>query len=440
MVRVLRERNFRLLFIGQATSSLGDRFVPVALTFAVLQLSHSAADLGYVLGAQAVAQVAFLLVGGVVADRFSRRFLMMGADTFRGVGELILGASLISAHPPVAVVAVLGAAQGIGGAVFAPAASGLTANVVPRKELQQANALIQTAAAVAAVAGPAIAGVCVVTIGAGWAILADGATFLVNVAALAFIKIDLPQRARTSSMIGDLKTGWKDFSARKWFRTMVFGASFFNLLYGAYNVIGPVASLHLYAGAAMWATASSAAGFGSIAGGITVTTVKPKREWRLAAAVPLVGLYALAPLVIVLHLDIAAVAVAAALGGAGMTAFGTIWKTVVQQQIPEHLLSRAVSYDYFGSLVALPTGLAISGALIATVGIRPLLWVVAAVQLLTIAVLALSPSVQAVGRQEADVRCAADSETPASASESGEESPGQRSAPAVRARGDAEEK
>jgi len=400
-VRALRERNFRLLFIGQATSALGNRFVPVALVFAVLHLSHSAADLGYVLGADALAQVAFLLAGGVIADRFSRRGLMMGADAFRGIGELILGASLITLHPPIAFVAVLGAAQGIGGAIFGPAASGLTANVVPKENLHQANALMQTSSAVAAVAGPAIAGVCVLTIGAGWAILADGVTFLVNVVALSFINAELPKRAKTTSMLGDLRIGWAEFSSRKWFRTLVVGASFFNLLYGAYAVIGPVASLRLYSGATMWATASSAAGFGAIAGGLVVTALRSRREWRLAAAVPLIGLYALAPLLIALHLDIAAVAVAAALGGAGLTSFGAIWMTVVQQQVPEHLLSRVISYDYFGSLVALPIGLAVSGALIGVVGVKPLLWAVAAVQILAIGVLALSPSVQAVGRRTA---------------------------------------
>lgn len=415
-VRVLRERNFRLLFIGQATSALGDRFVPVALVFAVLHISYSAADLGYVLGSQALAQVAFLLIGGVVGDRFPRRILMMGADTFRGLGELALGASLILAHPPILLLGVLGAAQGLGGAVFAPAASGLTANVVPREDLQQANALIQTVTAVAAVAGPAIAGLCVVTVGSGWAILADGVTFLINVVALGFINVEMPKRARASSMLADLKHGWTEFSSRKWFRTIVIGASLFNLLYGAYSVIGPVASLRLYGDATMWATAASAAGFGSIAGGIAVTTMKARREFRLAWAVPLIGLYALTPMLIVLHLDIAAVALAAACGGAGLTAFSAIWMTVVQKLIPEHLLSRVVSYDYFGSLVALPAGLALSGVLIPVVGIKPLLWVIAAVQLLTIAVLALSPSVRAVGRRGA-------TEMPAP------ETSGQRSAP-----------
>lgn len=396
-MRVLRERNFRLLFLGRSTSALGDYFVPVALVFAVLKISHSAADLGYVLGVQALAQVLFLLIGGVVADRFPRRRLMMGADTFRGAGELILGFILIAGHPPVALIAVLGAAQGIGGALFSPAATGLTANVVPREHLQQANSLFQTAYAAAAVTRQAIAGVCVVTIGSGWAILADGVTFFINVVALAFINAEIPPRAKTTSMFADLKLGWVEFSSRKWIRTIILGATLFNLLYGAYTVVGPVASLHLYDGAAMWATVSASAGFGAIAGGV-IAAVLARRELPLSRAVPLIGLYALTPMMIALHLDLAAVAVAAALGGAGLTAFSATWNTAVQKLVPEHLLSRVFSYDYFGSLVALPVGLALSGALIPALGIRPMLWIIAAVQVLTIAVVALSPSVRAVGK------------------------------------------
>ena len=69
----LRERNFRRLFIGQSVSALGNALVPVALAFAILDLTHSPADLGYVLGAETAAQVVFLLAGGVIADRLSRR-------------------------------------------------------------------------------------------------------------------------------------------------------------------------------------------------------------------------------------------------------------------------------------------------------------------------------------------------------------------------------
>ena len=80
-VGALSERNFRLLFVGQSVSSLGSARVPVALAFAVLDLTHSPADLGYVLGAEAVAQVVCLLAGGVIADRLSRRAVMLAADS-----------------------------------------------------------------------------------------------------------------------------------------------------------------------------------------------------------------------------------------------------------------------------------------------------------------------------------------------------------------------
>jgi MFS family permease len=69
----LREPNFRAVFIGQATSALGNGLVPVALAFAVLQLTGSTTDLGLVLTSEFVAQLALFLAGGVVADRISRR-------------------------------------------------------------------------------------------------------------------------------------------------------------------------------------------------------------------------------------------------------------------------------------------------------------------------------------------------------------------------------
>jgi MFS family permease len=89
-----QERNFRLLFVGQTASALGNTLVPVALAFAVLDLTGSAADLGLVLGAEAAALVVFVLIGGVIADRFPRRTLMVAADSVRGAAQLTLGVLL----------------------------------------------------------------------------------------------------------------------------------------------------------------------------------------------------------------------------------------------------------------------------------------------------------------------------------------------------------
>jgi len=103
----LRERNFFLLFVGQSVSSLGNALVPVALAFALLDLTHSAADLGYVLGAEAAAQVALLLAGGVIADRISRRTVMLASDVVRAAAEAVLGIVLLTGRPSVWLSACL---------------------------------------------------------------------------------------------------------------------------------------------------------------------------------------------------------------------------------------------------------------------------------------------------------------------------------------------
>src|ERR671932_761448 len=93
---VLREREFRLVFGAQVVSLFGDGIVPVALAFAVLDLTGSATDLGLVLAARTVPLVACLLAGGVVADRVSRRRVMIAADVVRLVSQGLLGAMLVS--------------------------------------------------------------------------------------------------------------------------------------------------------------------------------------------------------------------------------------------------------------------------------------------------------------------------------------------------------
>src|SRR5579883_3240229 len=92
----LRERPFRLLFAGQAVSLLGDAFVPVALAFAVLGIGGSASDLGFVLAAEVVPFVVLLLAGGVVADRVSRRKLMLASDLVRLAVQGAVAALLIA--------------------------------------------------------------------------------------------------------------------------------------------------------------------------------------------------------------------------------------------------------------------------------------------------------------------------------------------------------
>lgn len=397
-MNALRERNYRLLFIGQSVSSLGNNFVPVALAFAVLKLTHSASDLGLVLGAEAVSQLCFLLVGGLVADRLSRRSVMVSADLVRSTGEIALGLSLIFSHPSIAWIASCGAIQGLGAAFFTPASSGLVPSVVSPENLRQANALRQTMTSVALVVGPAVAGICVASIGAGWAIVLDGLSFLANVAFLLQIQATNTIRREKVPLLHDIARGWRVFWGRDWFRALILGASLFNMAYGAYVVLGPTISLRAYHGPRMWVIASASSGVGSIVGALLATRLH--LTGRFVSYVPLIGLYSLLPTALALHFDATLVAVAGVLGGAGLTTFGIKWQTTVQRQTPEELLSRASSYDYLGSLVALPIGLTIAGPISALVGLRQMLLIVAGIEIAVVLVMSFLPSVRRIPREE----------------------------------------
>jgi len=386
------ERNFRLLFIGQTVSSFGNALTPVALAFAVLQLTGSVSALGNVLAASAAALVVFLLIGGVIADRVSRRALIVAADAVRGGAQLALGLLLITGHPSVLTLAALSATIGMAAAAFMPASMGLLPSLVRKDHLQEANALQQTASAAAGVAGPAVAGICVATVGPGWAIIADAGTFFVNVVVLSFIQYQQVPRAAGQHWLRDLHDGWRDFVARAWFRDIVIGASVFNLLYAAYLVVGPDTSRHYYGGAWAWAAAVTVGTAGSVAGGLVAIRLHPRHPLRLA--VPIAALASLEPLAFAALMPIAVIAVSAALAGAGITLFQILAQTSMQKNIPEEMLSRASSYDWFGSLIAFPVGLAIAGHVAALVGPRPVLFGVGVLIVSVLALLFCAPSVR----------------------------------------------
>jgi len=378
----LRERNFLLLFVGQSVSGLGNALVPVALAFALLDLTHSAADLGYVLGSEAAAQVAFLLAGGVIADRISRRAVMLTSDVVRGAAEAILGIILITGRPSVWVIGVLAAVQGVAGAAFLPASSGLVPSLVSPENLQPANQLQQVGGAATSIAGPALAGVLIVTTSPGWAILLDAATFGVSVILLAAMRIDSAPRPVRQHFLVDLREGWDEFRSRNWLWPMVLAFSVVNMLFGAYSVLGPVASQRYLGGAAAWATVATVGGIGSVAGGLLAARLRPKHPLRAGVAVA--ALAGFAPLGFAAGFPVPAIAAVAALAGTATIIFLSLFNTTMQRQVPGDSLSRVSSYTWFGALIAYPLGLAVAGPVASVLAIRAALLGIGSLMILAI--------------------------------------------------------
>src|SRR5919206_2151686 len=215
-LRALGRRDFRLLFTGQVVSLIGDGMVAVALAFAVLDLTGSVADLGFVLAARNVPLVAFLLVGGVYADRLPRRTVMVAADLVRCASQGTLAALLISGHAHLWQLVLLQAVHGTGSAFFNPASVAVIPETVEPRLLPEANALRGIAFAMGDLVGPALAGILVTAFGSGWAIAADAGTFALSAAALAGIRPAPREAAEARGVLGDLADGWREFRSRTW--------------------------------------------------------------------------------------------------------------------------------------------------------------------------------------------------------------------------------
>jgi MFS family permease len=265
-VAVLRQRDFRLLFGAYAVSVLGDRMVTIALAFAVLHLGGSASDVGIVLAARTLPLVASLLVGGVVADRTSRRAVMVSADVSRLATQGALAALLITGEPSIAAIAVLSGLSGLATGFFEPASTGLMPAVVAPERLQQANGLRATAMAGGEIAGPVLAGGLVAAAGAGYALAVDAVTFGISALLLAGLRLSPRVRREASTFIADLKEGWGAFRSRPWVWSIVASASIGNVLWGAWSSLArwsprPISAAPRCGAAcsARWGSARSAA-------------------------------------------------------------------------------------------------------------------------------------------------------------------------------------
>jgi MFS family permease len=367
MMRVLREREFRLLWLGQAASTVGDRLVFVALALYVTEIG-TPTDVGVVLAAHALTLVACVMLGGVWADRLPRHRLMLATDLVRCAAQALLAVLIFTGAVEIWMILAIGVVYGAAEAFFRPAFTGLVPQTVPEEMVQDAQAANSIVETVAEFAGPALATVFVLGVGAGWAFAFDAATFLVS----ALFLLQMRPRARgervpAASVVAELRDGWGEFRAHAWvWGTVAIFSVLLLVALAPYFVLGPTVAEEVYGDRAVYGVLAAALGAGTIAGALIGFRWRPARPllaglvlnlaWPLAVALFAVGLPE--PL-------IAAVFV---LSGVGLSLFGIWWHTSLAHNIPPHALSRVSSYDWMGSLALLPLGYVLSGPVGEAVG------------------------------------------------------------------------
>lgn len=390
-IGVLKERNFRLFFIGQATSQIGSSMAPVAVTFAVLAHGN-ATDVGLVSAAGLIPLVVLLLVGGVIADRFSRRRVMLTSDLLRTVAQIVLGCWILAQPPPLWSFMTAAALVGAASAFFNPAMTGLVPQVASKENLQQANAVYGLSGSIAGIVGPAIAGVIIAASSAGWAVLVDGLTYGASVLSLYLIAIDWVAAPSAQSFLRQLKQGWSEFWARTWLWVIVVEFSLVNaLIFAPFFVLGPVVAKHSLGGAPAWGLALAFEGAGSLLGGAVMLRWRPRRPLLVASLVTLASAWPM--LVLARSGPLWLLACGTFVGGVGLAIFGTLWTSTLQHEVPSAVLSRVSAYDWFGSLVLLPIGFVLVGPISNSIGITAtILGATALFVVLNLAVLAV-PSI-----------------------------------------------
>ncbi|TMK57747.1 MAG: MFS transporter [Actinobacteria bacterium] len=277
-LEVLREPGFRRLFLGRTTSLVGDGMSLVAIAFAVLHLDGSATDIGVVFAAHSLLLIALVLVAGVVGDRISPRLSMLGADLLRTGAMGLMAALLLTGTAEIWHIAVLYAIDGAGSAFFNPASNAIVPQIVPTRRLQDANALLELSRSLGKVVGPALAGIMLGLGSPGAAIAVDAGTFAISAFSLLGLQAARVETAERTSFFGEMRHGWREFSARSWLVAVVCGAAVVNAIYyPAIQVLGPTVAQESLGGSGAWALIATAAGVGALLGGAVALSIRPRR-------------------------------------------------------------------------------------------------------------------------------------------------------------------
>ena len=385
---LLREPGFARLFAARLISAAGSAMTPIALPFAVLDdLGGTPSQVGVLIAAGSLSQVAMQLFAGAFADRGSRRRQMIGSDLLAAGAQGAIAILLLSGHATFGALLALHALCGITFALHFPAAVGLVPLVVARDRLQAANALLSIAQASAFALGATAAGILAATAGAGFALAIDAASFAASALLVAGIRPSEQVRSQGTSFLRELRDGFREFTAHTWLWTIVLQFTFMLMAwFGAWAVLGPVVAKQSLGGASSWGWIAGAQGVGLIAGGGLALRVHFRRPMLAATLFCLPS--AAVPLLLAGPAPVAAIAAAAFAAGLGFQVFSVLWNTALHTRVAPEALSRVSSYDVLGSIALVPVGEALAGIGAERLGTPPtLLLCCAGIVLPTLAVL-----------------------------------------------------
>jgi MFS family permease len=360
----LRHRDFGWFWLGQSASIAGNGIFRVALPLEVLRLTGNPFDLALVLAVDQIPTVLFLLVGGALVDRLSRRLIMLVSDIVGGLAMLTMSVLIGTGDVRLWHLMVLALITGIATALYLPASSAIVPDLLPAELLTGGNSLMSLSQSLGEfLLGPLVGGVIVALAGTSWAFGIDGATFLISAGCLALVsRIPRNQPDEKSTMREEIKAGLRYSVSRRWLWWNMIAMGVANL--AAYLPLFVVMPLlvkdELKAGSFGLGLVYAASGVG---GALTSLWARRRDAPRRPIAAMWIAMTTGSAAVCLLGGSPTlwlAVLFSAVMWG-GVTYANIVWFSALQERVPGELLGRVMSLDLLFGIALGPVGFFLGG-------------------------------------------------------------------------------
>jgi predicted MFS family arabinose efflux permease len=368
----LRYRDFALLWGGQTVSMAGNGIYTVALPLEVLRLTRSPVDLALIVAARTVPSVLLLLIGGNIADKTTRRLLMLACDAICAFSVGVAAALIATGHIQLWTLGVLSAVFGLASAFFRPASTAIIPDILPAEMLVSASSLSSFSQSLAQfLLGPLAGGLVVAVIGPSWAFGLDAGSFVVSAACLAVMRTPGHRSARRGKSTDGIMAGLRFCRSQPWLWWSMIGFGIGNLAcYAPIFVLEPLLVKRVFDGGPMvLGILFAASGLGGVAASFYAgRRPAPRRPMRVIWLISAFAGLAAVALGLAPWLWLAIVCVGVV--WAGISYVNLQWFPVMQREIPSDMLGRASSVDWAVSLALAPMGTVAGGFAAAIIGVR----------------------------------------------------------------------
>jgi MFS family permease len=387
-------KDYRNFFISGLIFVIGSSAFPIALAVSILDNGGTASDLGLILAARVFAGTLFMLVGGVWSDRLPRKWVMIGADAFRGLLALIL--VVISAtHMPLWAIGLLVFLMGLGDSFGAPAGSAFVPSLLPDHLLPAGNVARGVVAKIGSIVGPGVGGLSVALIGADYTFAVTAVAFFIGTSLLFRIANEPPQAIieNKPTFLTELREGFKLVWEMKWLAASIFMASFqLMVIIAAETVLLPVITRREFDTNNVFAISAAMFSLGGMISAIAAMKYKTKNPGLVA--ISMWSLFAFAPLVLAFPISPTVVIIGYFIAGLSIGGWEAYWVTAVQREVPQEMQGRVFSIDMVGSSGLMPLGMALVGPIILITGERNFLFFSIAFHVLLCYLVLLVPGVK----------------------------------------------